>query len=181
MNEVTNHQYIKINPADISEYSSNRPRSVENILRSIEHYLETNNISINLAGDSRIIYVDGKNEAIRLGQYFNAHFGVSKILYFNGEALSALPVLGTESKRRASRATVVDIVSGEKVSLRKYRKEAQNEIDQKYISFRDIAGRKIISPAKLEKLVIAGSLKAVDIGGKRYVDKTELIVFLKKK
>lgn len=174
-------EYVKINPSDFSEYSFPHPHTAESILRSIEHYLVKNSIPNNLEGDSRIIYVEGKNEAIRLGQYFQAHFGVNKIWYFNGEVLSVLPVIRKEDKRRAPRATVVDIASGEKVSLRKYKKDAQNEIDQKYISFKDISGRKIISPAKLEKLVLAGSLKAVDIGGKRYVDKAELLKFLNKK
>lgn len=180
MNEVINRQYIKINPADFSKYLFPYPHTAESILRSIEHYLETNNIPSNLEGNSRIIYVDGNNEAIRLGQYFNQRFWVSKIWYFNGEAFSILPVIGTESKRSAPRATVVDIVSGEKVSLRKYKKDAQNEIDQKYISFKDISGKKIISPTKLVKLVGEGSLDAVTIGGTRYIDKVQLLRFLNK-
>lgn len=180
MEEKPRREYIKINLADFSEYSATQSRSAESMLRSVEHYLVKNSIPTNLKGDSRIIYVDGKNDAMRLGQYFQVRFGVSKIWYFDGEVLSVLPSVRKEDKRRTPRATIVDTISGEKVSLRKYKKDAQNEIDQKYISFKDISGRKIISPAKLEKLVIAGSLKAVDIGGKRYVDKAELLRFLNK-
>lgn len=181
INYETKREYIIIKPADFSESSFPYPHTAESILRSVEHYLVKNNIPNNLDGDSRIIYVEGKNDAMRLGQYFQARFGVSKIWYFDGEVLSVLPAVRKEDKRRTPRATVVDIASGEKVSLRKYKKDAQNEIDQKYISFKDISGRKIISPSKLEKLVLAGSLKAVGIGGKRYVDKAELLKFLNKK
>lgn len=174
-----NQEYIAIRSIDLRRDFPYRAN--ESLMRSLENYLEKNKQSYSLVDGDYLVDVNSKNDALRLGQYFNTRFGVSKISYFNGEALSALPVIGTEGKRRALRATVVDIASGEKVSLRKYRKDTQKEIDQKYISFRDISGRKIISPAKLKKLVGDGSLKAVDIGSNRYVDKAGLLMFLKKK
>ncbi len=174
-------EYIKINPADFSVYLFPHPHTAESVLRSIEHYLVKNNIPNNLDGDSRIVYVDGKNEAIRLGQYFQTRFGVSKIWYFDGEVLFILPVIVKEDRRRASRVTIVDIASGENISLRKYKKDTQKEIDQKYVSFKDISGKKIIAPAKLEKLVTSGSLKEVNIGGNRYINRVELLIFLTKR
>lgn len=181
MNKVTNRQYIKINPADFSMYLFPYPRTAESILRSLEHYLEKNNLSHNLDGENRIVYVDDRNDAMRIGQDIGLRFGLSSVGYFNGEELSTLTITDTKMKRAMSKATVTDIASGEKVSLKKYKKDAQKEIEQKYISFRDISGRKIISPAKLEKLIGDGSLKAVEIGIKRYVDKAELLAFLNRK
>lgn len=179
MKEKNKQEYIRIQAANFAEHSS--WRAGESLFRSLEHYLVKNKRSYNLDGESRIIYVDNKNDAMRIGNDIGLRFGLSEVEYFNGEELSILTVVSSEKKRRVSRATVTDIASGKKVSFTKFKKETKKEIDQKYISFRDIARMKIMSKVKLEKLVSAGSLKKVTIGSKEYVNRVELLYFLNKK
>ena len=179
MKEKTKREYIRISPSDFLWHPSGR--SKESLFRSLEHYLVKNNQPHDLEGGDCIVYVEDKNDAMRIGNDIGLRFGLNKVEYFNGEELSMLAIVAPQMKRIMSRATVTDIASGEKVSFKKYKKETQKEIDQKYVSFKDISGKKIISPAKLEKLVTSGSLKEVNIGGKRYVNRAELLNFLTKR
>lgn len=172
-------EYIRISPTDFLGHPSGR--SKESLFRSMEHYLVKNSQPYDLVDGDSIVYVNNKNDAMRIGNDMGLRFGLNRLGYFDGKELSTLTVVESKMKRTGSRATVIDIASGEKVSFRKYKKDTQKEIDQKYVSFKDISGKKIISPAKLEKLVTSGSLKEINIGGKRYINRVELLNFLTKR
>jgi hypothetical protein len=104
-------KYIRIAFSDFSEHPSYR--SKESYFRSLEKYLENNSQSYESDGQTCIVYVNDKNDAIRIG----LHFGLNQVKYFDGSNL--LPLI-FDTKEKSSNNAIFDD-RGKRVSIKKLR------------------------------------------------------------
>jgi len=141
-------KYIKIELSDFSNHSLFR--SKESYFRSLEKYLENNNQVYESDGQTCIIYVNDKNDAMRVG----LHFGLNKLKYFDGLNLLSL-ILDTKEK---SPSNVILDNTGKRVSIKKLRERSIGEIKLNCIEKREVIKKMILTKKEIEKAFVKGEL-----------------------
>lgn len=166
-------KYIKIALSDFSNYSSFR--SKESYFRSLEKYLEKNSQPYESEGQTCIIYVDDKNDAIRIG----LHFGLDKLKYFDGVNLLPLILDAKEKSPSAPKYMIFDN-TGKKIGIRKLREQSMQEIKLNCIERSEVIKRKILTRSEVEKAFARGELSPTMFMNKCFIHRKELAKFIKK-
>jgi hypothetical protein len=163
-------KYIKIALSDFSQ----RPswRSKESYFRSMEKYLEINNQSYESDGQTCIIYVNDKNDAVRIG----LHFGLNQFKYFDG--LDLLPLI-LDAKEKSPSNVILDN-TGKRVSIKKLRERSIEEIKLNCIQKSEVIKRMILTKREIEKAFAKGELSPINFMNKCFINRKELSRFIKR-
>lgn len=172
---MNQEQYIKAHKQAFIMGSSYK--SEDTRIRSLEKYLEKNNLFFNLDGDNYIIYINSKSEAIRVGSILKLH----SVEYFDGMASSTITLNDDKTKQRRTKMLVTDNKFGDILSLQKHNKKTLNEINSKFIEFRDIIKKDLLTKKKLIDLVSNGMLVEFRFKNKNYINRSDLHAFLTNK
>lgn len=174
MEGVAKQKYIKIPLSDFLEYFS--WRSEKSYSRSLEKYLEKNNRLYNLDDQNCIVYVDDKNDAMRMG----LHFGLRRLEYYDGFELSTIVLVGQEKKRGRPKNTIFDNISGEGMTLRQFKIRTKKKVELQHIAKRQIIRKRILTKKELENAINNGALTEINVGNRGYIDRQELAEFIKR-
>lgn len=170
--EINNQKYIRISHSDFYEISS--MRSGDSYFRSLEAYLRKNNRTYNIDGQTCIVYVYDKNDAMRIG----FHFGLHQLEYFDGLELLPIVLKSKEKKRSGSRISILDN-TGKKITMKKLREQSFEEVKLNYLEKREVIKRKIITKKSLENAITVGELIPIIVGDRFYINRQELAKFIK--
>ena len=166
-------KYINIVLSDFSGHPSFRLK--ESYFRSMEKYLEKNNLPYESDEQTCTTYVDDKNAAMRIG----LHFGLNQLKYFDG--LDLLPlVLDVKEKFRSNPKCVFFDNTGKKISIKKFREQSIDEIELNYIEKKEVIKRMILTKKEVEKAFTKGELTPINVMNKWFIDRKELAKFIKK-
>lgn len=174
MEDLTKKQYIRILSSDFLERYSFSSRDRQ--FRSFEKYLEKNGREYNIDEKEYIIYVEDKADAISLGLYFK----LDHLEYYDGLECVILELPRKKNRGGRSRNIVVDKVSGNSMSLGQFKKQSQEEIHINFLASSEVIKRKIMTKKELMTAISDGKLKPVCVGSKDYINRLELMNFLKK-
>lgn len=166
-------KYIRITLTDFSQCSL--LQSKETHFRSMEKYLEKNNYSYESDGKICVIYVDDKNDSMRLG----LHFSLDKVEYFDGSDLLPL-ILNIKEKSRNNPKYVIFDNEGNKIAMRRLREQSIEEIKINCIEKREVIKKKILTKSEIEKAFTKGELSPVNFMNKCFIDRRELAKFVRK-
>ncbi|MCX6757627.1 MAG: hypothetical protein NTZ44_01970 [Candidatus Nomurabacteria bacterium] len=170
--EKAKQKCIKISHSDFSKISHGR--STDSYFRSLESYLRKNNNTYNIDDQVCVIYVNDKNDAMRIG----LHFGLHRIEYFDG--LKSLPLVLFEKKKRGRpKAMIFDNDSGKAISIKNIRKQSLEEVTANCLEKKEIIKRKILTKSKLENAINKKELVLINVGSKSYINRYELATFIK--
>lgn len=170
--EINNQKYIRISHSDFHAISS--LRSGDSYFRSLEAYLRKNNRIYNIDGQTCIVYVYDKNDAMRIG----FHFGLHQLEYFDGLELSPLVLKAEEKNRGGSKITILDN-TGKKITMKKLREQSFEEVKLNCLEKREVIKRKIITKKSLENAITTSELTPIIVGDKCYINRQELAKFIK--
>lgn len=170
--EITSQQYIRISQSDFKDVSF--MRSDDSYFRSLESYLRKNSRSYKIEGKTCTIDVHDQNDAMILG----LHFGFHQVEYFNGLKSLLLILIDTEKKLSGSRRMLFDSMRN-KTTLRKVREESLREVKLHCLDKNEVIKKGILTKKELGSAIANGSLIPINIGTKCYIDKQELITFIK--
>ncbi len=170
--EITSQQYIRILQSDFPDVSF--MRSNDSYFRSLENYLRKNSRSYKIDGKTCIVDVRDQNDAMSLG----LHLGLPQVEYFNGLKSSLLILIDTENKLNRSRGMIFDSI-GNKTTLRKVREESLREVKLHCLDKKEVIKKGILTKKELGNAIANGGLIPINIGIKCYIDKQELITFVR--
>jgi hypothetical protein len=169
METISEQKYIKILKLDHSLDSTPR------YARSLEKYLEKNNRSFNIVDGAYIVYVNDKNEAMRMGFELRKY----NIEYFDGEELLPLNLESKRNKGGRPKNAVLDYSSGKSMTVSQFMKKTKLDIKLNCLVMGEIIKRKLLTKKEIETAVTWGKLKSVKFKGKEYFDRQELFNYLK--
>lgn len=166
-------KYIEIILSNFSKHPSYR--SKESYFRSMEKYLENNNLPYESDGQTCTIYVDDKNDAMRIG----LHFGLNQMKYFDGLNLLPLTLSIKEKSTRDPRCGIFDN-TGKRTSMKKIREQSTEELKLNYIEKREVIKKMILTKNEIEKAFAKGKLSPINFMNKCFINRQELSKFIKK-
>jgi hypothetical protein len=165
-----NNPYLKLSEPKYS-------KTADRHYHSLESYLEKNNHNFNKSEDGYVVYVQNKNEAMRIGLNF-PWFDKG---YFDGSVLQTLNLNPKVDNRRGPRNIITDNTTGKKMSLRQFRKVSSSGIKEGCLSKNEVIKRKLLTKGEIDKAVAVGNLEVVSFEGGSYINRQKLAEFLIKR
>ena len=172
MEEITNNiKYLKIFKAESSW------AAIERHTRSLEKYLEKNSHTFNIKDENYIVYVQDKNEAMRIAMDLQKH---KKFEYFDG--IELLPLIISQRpifRDIGKRHSIIGKKSDKPITWKKFVEYSNDQIRSKCLNKTDIIKRGILTKGKFEKAVTDGKLTIIKFKSKCFIDRDELAEYIK--
>lgn len=172
--EIIKQKYIKISHSDFLRLPL--VRSTNSYFRSLEAYLRKNNRAYNIDGQTCIIYVSDKNDAMSVG----LHFNLRRLEYFDGLELLPLILTAKEKNRGRPKSMIFDS-AGKPITMKKLREQSSEDVKIHCLERKEIIKRGILTKESLKSAIAKGALTPITIRSNVYINRQELANFIKSK
>ena len=163
-----NRKYIRIRKSDYEVYSGTMLD--DKFFAYVEDYLLKNNIDYEINVLDRLIYVNGKIDALRIGRDLR----LQTLEYFDGTSSQTIKLTKQAQTHRRQVAFVEDVETGAKQTLKHFKKNLSERLSEEFILRSEIINMKLATKAVLDKLIEENKLHVTTYKNHYYINRREL-------
>jgi len=136
----------------------------------VEDYLLKNNIDYEINVSDRLIYVNNKTDALRIGRDLR----LQTIEYFDGTSSQTIKLTEQAQKHRRQVAVVENVRTGTKQTLNNFQKNLSARLSEEFILRSEIINMKLATKAVLDKLIEENKIHVTTYKNHYYINRLEL-------
>lgn len=135
-----------------------------------DNYFIKNDIDYEIDGMARLVYVQGRIDALRIGRDLR----LQTLEYFDGSNSQTVKLTKQALKHRRQIAYVENSRTEAKQTLKQFKKNTPDRLSNEFIPKSEIIKMKLATKATLDKLIAENKIHVTEFRNRYFIDRTEL-------